>query len=280
MQLRRLIRRVRPPAPHDAGLMVEGRPLRGRNGRVQRAQARRGHSHLTDRQAMHLRHEVRHALAEHWKAQGELEHSSVVAYQDLARRLALLDAPDDLVRRSLSAAVQEADHWTRCFELAGRYLGQSLRPGRLRRPRRLPRSRTAELTSLAVESLRDGMLLEGYAATMATARAERASDRRVVETLRVIAADEVLHAALSADVLSWCVREGGAPVAEIVAAAAAQLPDHPPVLVAPIGLDAPSLAEHGLFDADPTHAAWHAMVESVRTQVCARLSALDTQAAA
>jgi hypothetical protein len=138
---------------------------------------------------MHLRHEVRLALADHWQAQGELEHSSVVAYQDLARRLALLEAPEELVRRSLSAAVEEADHWTRCFELAGRYLGQSLRPGRLRRPLRLPRSRTAELASLAVESLRDGILLEGYAASMAAARADRASDGRVVESLRVIAAD-------------------------------------------------------------------------------------------
>ena len=266
--------------PHDAGLMVEGRPLRGRNGRVQRAQARRGHSHLTDRQAMHLRHEVRLALASHWTAQGELEHSSVVAYQDLARRLALLDAPDELVRRSLSAAVQEADHWTRCFELAGRYLGQSLRPGRLRRPLRLPRSRTAELTSLAVESLRDGMLLEGYASAMAAARADRASDGRVVETLRVIAADEIHHVALSADVLAWCVREGGSAVAQLVEAAAADLPDHPPVLVAPVGLDAPSLAEHGLFDSDPTHEVWRALAQTVRAQVLDLLAVPARQAAA
>jgi hypothetical protein len=247
---------------------------------VQRANARRGHSHLTDRQAMHLRHEVRLALAAHWTAQGELEHSSVVAYQDLARRLALLDAPEDLVRRSLSAAVQEADHWTRCFELAGRYLGQSLRPGRLRRPLRLPRSRTAELTSLAVESLRDGMLLEGYASAMAAARADRASDGRVVETLRVISADEVLHVALSADVLAWCVREGGTSVAQLVGAAAAELPDHPPVLVTPVGLHAPSLAEHGLFDADPTHDVWRALVHTVRAQVHDLLAVPARQAAA
>jgi hypothetical protein len=255
-----------------AALMVEGRPLRGRNGRVHRARARRGYSHLTDRQAMHLRQEVRHALAEHWKAQGELEHSSVVAYQDLARRLALLDAPADLVRRALSAAVQEADHWTRCFELAGRYLGQSLRPGRLRRPLRLPRSRSVELAALAVETLRDGMLLEAYAASMAGARAARAYDARVVESLCVFAADEAVHAALSADVLDWCLAQGGAPIVEAVETAAAQLPDHPPVLASPLGLDAPFLADHGLFDADPHHEVWAALVASTRAEVACRLA--------
>jgi hypothetical protein len=142
------------------------------------------------------------------------------------------------------------------------------------------RSRTTELASLAVESLRDGMLLEGYASAMATARADRASDHRVVETLRVIAADEVLHAALSADVLAWCLREGGPAVAQLVEAAAAELPDHPPVLVAPVGLDAPSLAEHGVFDADPTHEVWREQVHAVRTKVHTLLRRPDTRAAA
>lgn len=255
--------------------MVEGRPLRGRNGRVQRARARLGHSHLTDRQAMHLRHEVRHALALHWRAQGELEHSSVVAYQDLARRLALLDAPDDLIRRSLGAAIQEADHWTRCFDLAGRYLGQSLRPGRLRRPLRLPRTRAAELSSLAVEALRDGVVLEQYASQTAAARASRANDARVVETLQVIAVDELAHAALSADVLRWCISVGGRPVMDAVRAATAQLPAWPPMLHTAAGRDASSLADHGLFDADPYNAVWTALISSVRGDV---LGTLDAEA--
>ena len=65
-----------------------------------------------------------------------------------------------------------------------------------------------------LESLRDGMLLEGYAAVIASARADRASDGRVVETLRVIAADEASHAALSADVLEWCFANGRRLTAE------------------------------------------------------------------
>ena len=170
--------------------------------------SRLGHSHLTDRQALKLRHDVRQALAEYWRTQGELEHSSVVAYQDLARRLALLDAPEHLVRRCLSAAVQEADHWTRCFELAGRYLGQSLRPGRLRRPLRLPRSRTSELVALAVETLRDGVLNEGYAGRLAAGQGRAGHRPRVHDTLVIIAADELDHASLSRDILDWCLSRG------------------------------------------------------------------------
>jgi hypothetical protein len=115
---------------------------------------------------------------------------------------------------------------------------------------------------------------------MAAARADRASDSRVVETLRVIAADELHHGALSADVLAWCVREGGRSVANLISTAAAQLPDHPPVLVAPIGLDAPSLAEHGLFDADASHDVWRELVERVRTQVHDLLTVPAARAAA
>lgn len=267
MDLRRLLRRVRPPAPQAAGLMVEGRPLRSRSGRVQRARARLGHSHLTDLQALRLRTDCRSALARHWRAQGELEHSSVVAYQDLARRLAMLDAPDDLVRRSLGAAVQEADHWTRCFELAGRYLGQSLHPGRLRRPLRMPRSRTAELCALAVETLRDGVVLESYAARTAAVRAERANDARVITTLQVIANDEAGHAALASDVLGWCVVVGGLPVREAVRAAARQLAARPPVLEVSTKADPRVLADHGLFDADPDHQMWKVLVSQTRDQL-------------
>lgn len=260
--------------------MVEGRPLRRRNGRIHRARARLGHSHLTDRQALKLRHDVRQALAEFWRTQGELEHSSVVAYQDLARRLELLDAPEVLVRRSLSAAVQEADHWTRCFDLAGRYLGQSLRPGRLRRPMRLPRSRTGELVALAVETLRDGVINEAYAGRMAAMRAERASDRRAHDTLVVIAADESEHAALSRDILDWCLAVGGRPVHDMIT----HMVTHMPATVGsgialPVGIESRAFAEHGLSDPDPDGALYSQLVRAVRDELAVRLQAHRLDAA-
>jgi len=237
-------------------VVVEGRPLRRRNGRLHRARSRRGHSRLTDRQALWLSPSVREALGNHWRSQGELEHASVVAFDDLAHRLAMVDAPADLLRRSLQAAAQEADHAERCFELAGRYLGESLRPGRLRRPMRLPRSRESELIRLAQEALRDGVLNEGYAAWLATQQLRRARDQRVQDTLAVIARDEAHHAELSADVLAWCCAVGGRAVVDAVHALAESLPARMVACVPPAGIDPKALADHGLLDSDPDGAGY------------------------
>lgn len=230
---------------------IVGRPLRKRNGRFRRARSRRGHSHLTDRQALRLAPAVRAALGEHWRAQGEMEHASVIAFHDLARRLSALDAPIELRQRATRAGGQEADHAQRCFDLAGRYLGDSLLPGRLHRPIRLPRSREIELARLAVESLRDGVLNEGYAAWLAGQQAARATDPRVRDTLDVIARDEADHADLSADVLSWCLDQGGEAVAHAVLAAAGELPVRMVACARPKGVSTRALADHGLFDPDP-----------------------------
>lgn len=231
-------------------IVIEGRPLRRRNGRLHRARSRRGRVCLTDRQALQMSPSVRAALAEYWRNQGELEHASVTAFHDLAHRLALVDAPDALLRRAVRAADQEATHTRLCFDLAGRYLGETVEPGRLLRPRRLPRSRTNELTQLAVEALRDGVLNEGYAAWLAVERAQRATDRRVRDTLQVIARDEAQHAALSADVLAWCLAEGSEVVTDAIVAAANELPTRMYEPEVPADVDAHTLAAHGMLSAD------------------------------
>jgi len=232
--------------------IVAGRPLRRRKGRLRVARSRRGHSHLTDRQALRLSPSVRKALGDHWRAQGEIEHASVVAFHDLARRLTAVGAPTTLADRALRAATQEADHAQRCFDLAGRYLGQNLLPGRLLRPIRLPRSRETELTRLALEALSDGVLDEGYAAWTAAGQAERATDPRVRDTLLVIARDEAEHAELSVAVLAWCLAQGAAEVVTAVVAASTRLPTMVSSCVTPAGVDAATLADHGLFDPDGT----------------------------
>ncbi len=250
--------------------IVEGRPLRGWHGRVQRARARLGHSHLTDQHALQMRPELRRALADHWRVQGELAHSSVVAYQDLARRLALLDAPDHLVERSWLAAEQEVRNGDRNFELAGRYLGRSMRPGRLRRPLRLPRSRTTELCAVAVGTLLDGVLLEAYASRMAAARGNHATDARARDALLQTAADDASHAAFGREVLDWCLEVGGPVVHHAVREAAVDLPTEGPPVVIPAGVDACVLARHGLYDADPDHEIFRELAAAVREVYVAR----------
>lgn len=181
-----------------------------------------------------------------------MEHASVIAFHDLARRLTAVGAPVALVDSATRAANQEADHTQRCFDLAGRYLGQNLLPGRLHRPIRLPRSRETELARLAVEALRDGVLNEGYAAWQAAGQAERATDSRVRDALVVIARDEAEHAEVSADVLAWCLAQGDTEVAAAVSAAAACLPTRVASCVIPADVAAGALADHGLFDPDGT----------------------------
>ncbi|CAN5474893.1 hypothetical protein BH10ACT2_BH10ACT2_23770 [soil metagenome] len=254
-------------APSTEIIVVEGRPLRRRNGRLRRARSRRGHARLTDRQALSLGSAERDALGEHWRNQGELEHASVIAFNDLAHRLAQLDAPDDLLRRTVRAADQEATHARLCFDLAGRYLGESVKAGRLRRPHRLPRSRTNELTHLAVEALRDGVLNEGYAAWLAAAKAERATDHRVRNALQVIARDEAQHATLSADVLAWCMVEGGASVVEAVSVAIAELPTRMHEPAVPFDVNERTLADHGLSNTDRDGAGYATVLRDTLTFV-------------
>ena len=179
-----------------------------------------------------------------------MEHASVVAFHDLARRLTAVGAPTALAERAVRAATQEADHTQRCFDIAGRYLGQNLLPGRLHRPIRMPRSRETELARLAVEALRDGVLNEGYAAWLAAGQAERATDSRVRDALLVIARDEAEHAEMSTAVLAWCLAEGDTEVANAVVAAAACLPTSITSWVIPAGVDVTALGDHGLFDPD------------------------------
>ncbi len=248
-------------------IVIEGRPMRRRNGRLRRARSRRGHARLTDRQSLALGSAERAALADHWRNQGELEHASVIAFNDLAHRLAQVDAPDDLLRRTVRASDQEATHARLCFDLAGRYLGESVKAGRLRRPHRLPRSRTTELTQLAVEALRDGVLNEGYAAWLAAAKTERATDHRVRNALQVIARDEAQHAALSADVLAWCIVEGGAPVIEAVNAASAELPMRMHEPAVPFDGNERTLADHGLSNADRDGAGYAMVLRDTLTFV-------------
>lgn len=211
-----------------------------------------------------MRPEVRRALADHWRALGELEHSSYLAYEQVARRLDRLDAPAELVERCLVAAHQESMHVARSFELAGRYLGRSMRQGRLRRPLRLPRSRESELAAIAVETLLDDVLLEAYASRMAAARAAQATDPRVRETLLKMASDDAAHAALGRDVVAWCLEVGGPTVRAAVRAAALELPTQGPGVVVPTGLDACTLAAHGLYDADPDGVVFTDLAAAVR----------------
>ena len=176
---------------------------------------------------------------------------------------------DDLLRRSLRAAQQEPTMPSAASSSPAvtsvRVFGRAacVAPA-------LPRSRQHELAKLAQEALRDGVLNEGYAAWLAEQQLLRARDHRVQDTLAVIAHDEAEHAKLSADVLLWCVAEGGAVVREAVLATAAELPARMIACVVPAGVDRGPLADHGLFDSDPDGAGYRAGAGCNRWRWCPR----------
>lgn len=136
---------------------------------------------------------------------GAEELASVATFLRLARELRALGAPAALSARCLAAARDEAVHaalhgFRSCWS-------PDLTPRRL------------SLRQLAVESLVDGVVNEGMAAADARRRAELEREDGPARAWACIAADEARHAALSGDVLSWCVREGGLPVRDAVAVA-------------------------------------------------------------
>lgn len=195
---------------------AHGRPLRlGR--RVFRG---RVHAGVEPRARDPLPWTTRRLLAHAWARDAALEHASVAAFEQLAGRLEAVGAPAEIVARARRAAVEEAEHTRLCLALAERYAGRTLTlaptpalpqpvvPG--------PCARVAVLEQLAVESLVDGTLGEGWAAAAAAAALQEATDPEVRRALEIIARDEASHAVHARDVVAFCVAEGGEPVRDAV----------------------------------------------------------------
>lgn len=204
------------------------------------------------------------AVARAWARAGEFEQASVGAFVQLAEHLRAHGAPLGLVERCDSAAADERDHTQRCFALASRYAATRVRPGRLAST---SRRFTPSMTQLADESIRDGIVNEGFAALLASTQLEVATDADVRSTLTVIARDEALHAELAWAILDWCLEAGGADVRRVVATA-----DLPPVLTCPhpIGLTESMANAHGVGAPAALASTW----AELRATIAARLDSL------
>lgn len=188
-----------------------GRPLRTEGAALLPAVAWRGPERGTDAETLR------------WIRRGREEHASVGAFLRLATELGALGAPAALIGGALRAASEEAGHARLCFGQAAARAQSPLwvRPvaGRLRRwPRR-----TEGLVTLASESWLDGVVGEGRAAHEAQDARDAVRDEVVAAIEDRIAAEEAGHARLGADVLDWCLREGGEPVRRVLARTEARL---------------------------------------------------------
>lgn len=262
-----------------------GRPLRVR-GRILHPELRRGSdwSRGAAPDVRGLDRATRRALEALWLHDAQKEHASVPAFARLSWLLAAAGAPADLLDAAHRAALEEIDHARRCFALAAGYGGSA------HAAEPMPELLFGGLdvrgdvwVHLAVESLRDGCLLEDYNADVAAACHAVCEDAAARGVLAQIAREERSHAELSWQILELALERGGAAVSHALAAAAADLTRAPrPTAVAapsqPIidAADAAALRRHGRLLDDAWAPLWPPRVATTQ----ARLATLQTGALA
>lgn len=146
------------------------------------------------------------------------------AFARLSWLLAAGGAPAELLEAVHRAALEEIDHARRCFALAAGY------GGRAHTAEPMPDLLLGGLelrgdlwVHLAVESLRDGCLLEDYNADIAAACSAVCRDGAAAGVLGQIAREERSHAELSWRIVELAIERGGAAVRRALAAAADDL---------------------------------------------------------
>jgi len=149
---------------------------------------------------------TRRALEALWLHDAQKEHASVPAFSRISWLLAAVGAPAELLEGAHRAAMQEIDHTRRCFALAAGYGGRS------HSVEAMPDLLLGGLdldgephVHLAVESLKDGCLLEDFNADVAGECATRCQDPATRDVLVRITREEREHAEFSWDLLEWLV---------------------------------------------------------------------------
>jgi rubrerythrin len=127
----------------------------------------------------------------------QLESASVDAFRALHADLARLGAPRSLLIAIDAAASDEVRHARMVTRAAERF---GARVPRASVPRPVA-ARSVE--QLASENAAEGCVRETFGAAIATMQAERASDPRIRRMMRVIANDELGHAALAWRIGRW-----------------------------------------------------------------------------
>ena len=147
------------------------------------------------------------------------EYESIAAFAELGLDLMAAGAPTDLVTKCHEAALEEASHTKVCLRIARSFDGESkacATSESLRRCRRRPRLRAVLLSRIAVESYVDGCLGEASSARVLSKLGRTARSRTLRKALARLAREEMSHARLSAEIVQWCIAEGGDAVLRIV----------------------------------------------------------------
>jgi hypothetical protein len=189
-----------------------------------------------------------------------------------ARMLAAIGAPAELIEGAHVAALEEIDHTRRCFALAAGYGGRSHSVEAM--PDLLVGAldfKGDPLVHLAVESVKDGCLLEDFNADVAHACALVCEEPVTRDVLERIAREEGSHAEYSWRLVEWLVAHGGEPVRaaidealdalESVPRPTATSGDKRALVEAP---DATAMRAHGRLRDEEWAGMWSARVEATR----------------
>lgn len=151
----------------------------------------------------------------------------MAAFSRLSLDLLGLGAPARLLQQAQEDALDEIRHAELCFSLARDFDGSDMEPvAFLAASQAGPRSRirSVALIQLAIDSLLEGCLHEGFSARVIAQLARTVAEPRIKSLLAEIAADEGRHTAHAWDVLEWCVDEGGFLVRVALSGALRSLP--------------------------------------------------------
>ena len=147
------------------------------------------------------------AAASHWAHVGLMEHASIASFARFTLHLLALGAPPDLIRDAQEAIGDETDHARLAFGLASAFAGMPLGPGRLAIDGAFD---GFDLRDFVATLIREGCIGETVAAIEAREALEHVTDPAVRAVLATMAHDELRHATLAWQTLSWVVSSGRA----------------------------------------------------------------------
>jgi hypothetical protein len=149
-------------------------------------------------------------LGSEWTRRAIGEHASIASFAVFTINLMSNQAPPDLIRDSLNAAMDELNHATTAFDMASLLTGQQIEPGALP-PSKLTFDKN--LTTLALATAREGCIAETLSALELAVEVDRGAadadaDADDVSTMlmrktKIIALEEGRHSVLAWRTIHW-----------------------------------------------------------------------------
>ncbi len=212
--------------------------------------------------------EKRAVLEAFWTEIAIAEHASVAEFHRAALDLLRFGAPEHLIAATQRAAIDEARHARRAFELASAYAGEQLSAGPLPLPTQV--TLASSLAELARTTLRDGCGAETCSVWLYARLAKQVDDPTVRAVMDGIVRDETRHAALAWEVVRWALSQGDPAVGEAIRE---ELDGVPPRPISVAVADDPELRRHGWAPAeeqsDIVWESWRAVVQPVAWEMLA-----------